>query len=216
MDRLSPLGRHNAKLRFAQSCRAQGGSRSATRFTLLVILALLAGCEDSKAGPARSRVDRVKAAPTKQGAVEAFCDVQPRAAFQLPALAKAAPASSGWRWVNVWATWCKPCIAEMPLLLRWRDRLDKSGKPLSLLFVSVDESDEVVAAYRQAHAGIPDSLRLANPDLLPPWLKVLGLDEAAPIPVHILVDPAGQTRCVRAGAVGEADYATIAELLVSP
>ena len=23
-------------------------------------------------------------------------------------------------WLNLWATWCKPCLREMPVLLDWR------------------------------------------------------------------------------------------------
>ena len=36
---------------------------------------------------------------------------------------------------------------------------------------------------------------------------------AAPIPVHVLVAPSGEIRCVRAGGVGEPDYAVVASLL---
>ena len=54
---------------------------------------------------------------------------------------------------------------------------------------------------------------MADPDGLPAWLTAIGLDAAAPIPVHVLVDPAGRTRCVRSGAVGDGDLAAIETLL---
>jgi len=179
--------------------------------SLILGVAAAAACNDKPAAPAASRVDSVAADPKQGPSTEGFCDVRAPAerapAFQFPALAGAAPpAATGWRWINVWATWCKPCLEELPRLHRWKDRLSAAGRKLDLAFVSVDESDDVVAAFRKAHPEAPDSARLADPAGLPAWLKALGLDEGAPIPIHVFVDPSGHTRCVRAGGVGEADY----------
>jgi peroxiredoxin len=38
--------------------------------------------------------------------------------------------------LNVWATWCIPCVEEMPALQRLHDRLEQEG--LSVVAVSVD------------------------------------------------------------------------------
>jgi thiol-disulfide isomerase/thioredoxin len=186
------------------------------RLPALIALTLLLGaCEEKPAAPPRSRVDAVKARGGNKGNVESFCDVIPKPGtrFQLPALASAAPAATGWRWVNVWATWCTPCVEEIPLLLRWRDKLAAAGKPISLVFLSVDETDEVVQTFRRGHPALPEGPRIADPAALPAWMQTLGLDAAAPIPVHVLVAPGGEIRCVRAGGVSEPDYAVAAGLL---
>jgi len=45
--------------------------------------------------------------------------------------------------LNIWATWCGPCVAEMPSMQRLHDELGSEG--LKVVAVSVDhgESDEV-------------------------------------------------------------------------
>ena len=30
----------------------------------------------------------------------------------------ASPSASAWTWLNLWATWCTPCVEEMDLLRR--------------------------------------------------------------------------------------------------
>jgi thiol-disulfide isomerase/thioredoxin len=182
-----------------------------------------AACEERKPG-AEDPPSRVNASKTqaRQGATpEAFCDAYfppgKGPALKWPAMAPgpgaATPANAGWRWINVWATWCKPCIEEMPRLRGWREKLTTAGKPFELAFVSVDESDAEVAAFRKAHPDAPPSMRLAEPGKYLPWFHDLGLPGEPPIPVHFVVDPSGQVRCARAGGVREQDYAVIEKLL---
>jgi len=186
------------------------------RLSALSLVVALAACESKSAEHAPAgRVNAAKVEARKAASAEAFCDVfkpgETGPAFKVPALtggelpAKAA----GWRWINVWATWCKPCLEEMPRLAQWRDKLAAAGKPFELSFVSVDETDEVLAAFRTAHPNTPASPRLAKPDEQGTWFAALGLDGAPPIPIHIFVTPGGHMRCARAGGVREQDYAAI-------
>ena len=186
----------------------------------LLLASVAPGCsgeDSSRPASRRERVNAVKASPTQQVDPAELCDVYPRAAdapaFAWPALTGPAPAASGrgWRWVNVWATWCKPCIEEMPRLRAWRDRLAGRGVDVELRFVSADASDEEVTAFRARHPEIPETLRLAEPDALPAWLTQLGLD-AASLPVHVFVDPAGRARCLRASGVNDSDYPAVEAL----
>jgi thiol-disulfide isomerase/thioredoxin len=185
-----------------------------------LLVGVAGGCsgEDAnRAASGRERVNAVKAKPAQQADPAELCDVYPRGedapVFAWPALTGPAPARSGqgWQWVNIWATWCKPCVEEMPRLRAWRDRLAERGVDVELQFVSADASDEEVAAFRAKNPAIPESLRLADPDALPAWLKQLGLD-AGSLPVHVFVDPAGKARCLRASGVNDSDYPAVEAL----
>jgi thiol-disulfide isomerase/thioredoxin len=191
--------------------------------SLTVAFAVLwsSGCRDEPAthAPPTSRVNAVMAAPPRRDAVESFCDVRAPAgegrAYAPPALAEGTPMPArGWRWINVWATWCHPCVDELPLLVRWRSRLAADG--VALEFLSIDAAPEDVATFRASHAGTPASLRIRDPNLLPAWLASVGLSGGASVPVQVFVDPTGRVRCVRSGSVTEADYPTIHQLVTAP
>jgi thiol-disulfide isomerase/thioredoxin len=153
----------------------------------------------------------------KGASTEAFCDVHYTAdkapAFSWPAIQNTPAAATSWRWINVWATWCKPCVEEMPRLVKWRDKLAAAGKQVELVFVSIDEADDDVATYRREHADAPPTLRMPDTKARTAWFKSLGLDGDPPIPVHVFVDAKGHTRCARAGGVREQDWAVVERLL---
>ena len=176
---------------------------------------------DKKEAPATGdRVDAVQARAEKPVTTAEFCDVAAPSADAAPRLTMPALASGGklpakgtWRWINVWATWCKPCIEEMPHLVQWHKDLAARGVHFDLVFVSVDDSDDVVTKYRERHPEAPESVRLADPDSLPKWFGAIGLGESAPIPVHVFVDPDDRVRCVRAGGVKEKDLPAVRSVL---
>src|SRR5690606_12318809 len=64
--------------------------------------------------------------------------------------------------VNVWASWCGPCKAEVPLFLE----LQKKYSDLQFLFVSVDAPDKAdpAAAFLKEHS-LPAPGLLAKPPL---------------------------------------------------
>lgn len=136
-------------------------------------------------------------------------------AFQWPELAGSAPVTaSTWRWINVWATWCEPCVTEMPKLIAWRDQRAAAGKPIELSFVSIDDADADVDAFRAAHLGSPPSVRIAGADQRTAWLQRYGLSDGA-IPIHLFVSPTNRLRCAHAGEIRDKDFAAI-EHLVAP
>lgn len=180
------------------------------------------GCNDNAAAPSRQRVVAVTADRPQGQDLAAFCDVHAtgtgakRLTFPpLDSPPTARSKNASWRWVNVWATWCRPCIEEMPMLLRWRDRLTQEGTPVELTFLSVDESVEVVDRFRKSHAGTPPSLRLSDHEALTTWLATLGLDPGATLPIQIYADSDDRVRCVRSGALNEEHLITVKRLLAS-
>src|SRR5206468_197663 len=108
-------------------------------------------------------------------------------AFHFPPVEGAAPstAGGGLLWVNLWATWCKPCVEEMPMIAGWKKDLAAKGKSIDLRFVSVDEDGKTVDAFRAQHPGMPDTMRLSSPNALAPYVAELGLDSGAGLPIHV-------------------------------
>jgi len=47
--------------------------------------------------------------------------------------------------LNFWATWCEPCLQELPHLARLANHL--KGRPVKLLLVSEDEDFKAIAAF---------------------------------------------------------------------
>ncbi len=193
-------------------------------FVAASLLAALActGEPATPSSPAPSRVDAVVAPPPPAKdpkAVEAFCDAHFTEAdakpFVWPGLADAAPtpAVGAWRWVNVWATWCKPCIAEMPIIVKWQGKLAADGVKSDLTLLSVDENAGKVAHFATEHPDLPVGLRLGDVKLLEPWLASNALDTTVAIPLNFFVDPEGRTRCVRSGQISDTDYAAIKRVL---
>jgi thiol-disulfide isomerase/thioredoxin len=48
--------------------------------------------------------------------------------------------------VNFWATWCPPCLAELPDLVKLEQRLKAKG--FQLVYVSADDPDENATAHK--------------------------------------------------------------------
>jgi thiol-disulfide isomerase/thioredoxin len=146
-----------------------------------------------------------------------FCDVlhEPGhgAALRLPPVEGTPKGANTFRWVNVWATWCKPCVEEIPRIDAFCTKIAQEGSPVTFELLSVDTDAAVVEAFRKAHAGIPAGLRLTDASALAPWLGELGLDAGAGLPVHVFVEASSHVRCVRAGAVSENDFAAVAALV---
>ncbi len=191
-----------------------------TPWTGLLGLWLLAapGCTEGESTPPRQRVVAVTAEQRSGPDLESFCDVHASGTaarqLDLPPLDHPERARTDrWRWINVWATWCQPCIEEMPMLLEWQRRLSERGNAVELIFLSVDETSEVVDEFRRTHPRTPPSLRLSDHEALPGWITSLGMDQGATLPLQIFADPRGGMRCARSGAVNASHFDTVRQLV---
>lgn len=187
----------------------------------LLFCSPLTACDDGGGQappPARSRVDAVLAPAGSGVSLDAFCEVQGRGSsaptFSWPELDGATPSTAGgWSWVSLWATWCQPCLAELPMLKRWEERLNSQGPVVAIHHVSVDASTEDLARFRGRRGDAPSGPRVADQAAVAPWLASMGLDAGAAIPIHLFVDPQQRIRCVRVGAVSESDYTVVEHIL---
>lgn len=128
--------------------------------------------------------------------------------------AKAAPPAAGWTWVNLWATWCKPCVEEMDLFGRWKENLQREGKPINVELWSIDAEADEGALKARIEKGLPGNARwVASDAAFQTFLESIGVEKGAAIPIHVLVDPKNNTRCVRVGSIRPEDYALVKGLL---
>ena len=122
--------------------------------------------------------------------------------------------NAGWTWVNLWATWCRPCVEELALLDRWQKALADDGLPIAVELWSVDDGEADLAGWLKKHPmpGTVKWLKGGAADL-PAVLGAMQAPTTSPIPVHALVDRQGKLRCVRVGAVHDEDYAAIKAII---
>lgn len=173
-----------------------------SRATSLLLLLLAACGDDGAAAPAHSRFEGVV---STQGDIDQVlrdvCDVANPASsapdWEWPATNGTPESHPGkWTWVNVWATWCHPCLEEMPMLER-----SLATGPVGLSFVSADATDEDLARFRASHSFTKASPRVTDPGAIAAMVSRYGFRGASSLPVHVLVDPQNKVRCVRAGLV---------------
>lgn len=102
--------------------------------------------------------------------------------------------------VHFWATWCPPCVEELPTI----DKLNRTiaDKDFQLLAVSVDDETSEVAAFLKKHG-------LNLPVLLDPGRKTAGLYGTYKFPETYIVDRRG---VVRMKVIGPRDWSNPANV----
>jgi thiol-disulfide isomerase/thioredoxin len=98
--------------------------------------------------------------------------------------------------LNFWATWCKPCVAEMPVLAKLAERFGKRG--LHVIAASVDEN-----ATHEELEQFADRL----PKGMDVWTGVTMSDmqrmDVQALPTTIIIDRQGTLVRVHHGQLGE-------------
>lgn len=114
--------------------------------------------------------------------------------------------------VNFWATWCIPCVRELPLFAKFKPIAEAAG--IQVLTVNVDKEGAPVAKKFLEERGIADMPVILDPDgSVSKVLKVRGM------PTALLVNAKGEET---ARMEGEADWAgpgvidVVLELLALP
>ena len=93
--------------------------------------------------------------------------------------------------LNIWATWCPPCVGEMPSIARLAENPRLKGKNIEFVCVSTDDSTDTVVRFVRDKNWPMTVLRA---QLLPPVF----LTEA--IPATYIITPGGRIVAAEVGA----------------
>ena len=110
--------------------------------------------------------------------------------------------------LNFWATWCKPCVEEMPLLARMAERFHARG--LQLVAASVDEAENRETVERFA-GRMPKGMVVWIGATLADMQR-LGVGES--LPVTVLLDREGRVARVHRGAIEDSSFDDLIEALL--
>jgi thiol-disulfide isomerase/thioredoxin len=106
--------------------------------------------------------------------------------------------------INFWATWCPPCVEEMPLLDAFFRQ--NSGKQWQVVGLAIDQPSKVRAYLQKTPVSYPIGLAgLGGTELA----KALG-NESGGLPFTLAVGPGGAVLERRMGRLTEADLARFA------
>lgn len=92
--------------------------------------------------------------------------------------------------INFWATWCPPCIAEMPSIQKLYDTLSGDTQ-ITFLLVSLDEEFETAVRFKERRGFSMPIYHIRNRDR--------SVFESQIIPTTYVVDPEGRIVLERRG-----------------
>lgn len=88
--------------------------------------------------------------------------------------------------VNIWATWCPPCIEELPSLQNLYVKMKEKGQPFEILAVDID------ALGAEPVRKFVDRFKLTFPIPLDPRGTIKKLYRTTGVPESFIVDPEGR------------------------
>jgi peroxiredoxin len=133
-------------------------------------------------------------------------------AARLPDLAGVVQPLGQWRGkvviVNFWATWCPPCLEEIPEFVRMQSRLEYRG--LQFVGIAIDNVDKVRAFALEHQINYP----LLVGDMQAMDLAKLAGNARGGLPYTVVIDRQGRVRSQHYGGLTEAALVPIVDELL--
>jgi len=168
-------------------------------FVFASLISLLAGCSaPSDSAGSASLQDLARGSLKK---IEIFAEPMPLPEIALTLGEEGTPATlpdvaGGARLINMWATWCAPCVKELPALNRLA--AEKNGADFEVIAISIDRGKaEKIAAFLDDN-GIDNLPLVRDPGGALPNAMGLGV-----LPVTFVVSADGQ---IIGQLLGEAEW----------
>jgi thiol-disulfide isomerase/thioredoxin len=108
--------------------------------------------------------------------------------------------------VNYWASWCKPCVDEMPALSRMNSHYAAWG--VQFVGIGLDDAEKLAAFVRTTPVSYP--VLVASPAAATPGLQVKGL------PYTVVIGRDGRIEMTRLGRIDEESLEPILRRLIGP
>jgi len=178
-----------------------------------VALFLAVSCGSESTDPPKSQSSNVSATSNRSAATQQPASVLVGGIARIDSVLTAN--KGRWILVNVWATWCRPCVAETPELVALYQSLQ--GKPFALVGVSADymtsstgaEALRKVRAFGSQHQiPYPTVIFSGSTDDLTARFVLSGT-----IPATILYNPQGQEVDRWVGRLEQEDFSRIKSLV---
>jgi thiol-disulfide isomerase/thioredoxin len=110
--------------------------------------------------------------------------------------------------MNFWATWCPPCLHEMPMFIALQERYAERG--VQFLGIAIDDADKVRAFAAEIELNYPtlqgqlDAIEV---------MSAYG-NETGGLPFTVIIDPSGTIVARHPGVLDEATATTLIEDLL--
>ncbi len=155
---------------------------------IALILAMLAGLTFlwSKSGEWRNAAFEEASRPDPKSVAGSAQVISALEIIDLKGKPAKLPGTGRYRLINYWATWCGPCLVEMPLLNQFAKSQD--AKQIMVIGIALDEMAEVNKYLKENPLNYPQFLEQAGPD---DSSSQLG-NRSGIIPFSILIDPDGR------------------------
>jgi thiol-disulfide isomerase/thioredoxin len=99
--------------------------------------------------------------------------------------------------INYWATWCPPCVAEMPLLDAFARRQGETG--VAVVGIAMDDPERVAEFLKRVPVGYPNLLEPGSRDDSSVQLG----NRRSVLPFSVLADAEGRVLATHAGSFDE-------------